>query len=798
MSILQKKVVRELLTHKAQVLAVIVMIALGVGMYIASYDSYLNLRASYDQTHVTYNFADVWLQVRNVDQDLLQKVKDEPDVETVETRLVLDLYGKVTDTSTFVARIVGVPENSQPNFNKLFFTQGEYNLDADSVLVENHFANYYDLHVGDSVRLTADGNYKTYKIAGTVISPEYIWNVRNKQEVLSSPENFGVFYLAQDELQRLAGAANLVDEIMLSTSLADHKDQVEALRQRLVSLIPTENYVDSYTKATQPANELLSLDLDGFSELAFFFPMLFLTITGFTISIMMTRMISQQSRQIGVLKANGFSKGSIMRHYLTYGIFIAIVGSAGGVVLGLLLANTITTLYTGMLSIPVTITNIHPSTYVVGVLLAIFACLFSTFLPARSAANINPADSLRNASKSSRGSRLAIDRFVPFVKHLPSTLKIAIRNIDRNKKRSFFTILGVMFSMVLVLASWGMIDAVQNFTDRMFNDIYKEDLTVTFKQNITEAEVSDLKALEGVNSLERGLIMPVNLEVKDQAYSTILIALPQDTYMHGFFDANNNVLPFTNDSLYLGQGLKTELGLSVGDTLKMSLASEGIDLPVAVSFDSKISNFVNEPIGSMVYVTYDRFQNILKENNLPELENTIYLKVDKDKRADIRARLGSWDDVLQVQDSKVLQDLINSYMTFFFAFVGVMVGFGAIMAFGLLFNTMTVSILERSREFATLRTLGFSNGVINMILTIENMLLTIVAIPFGLWLGHLATVGAFTAYNSDLFQFEVVIFPRTYIIVSVVIIVTAFVSQLPAMRSIARIDLARMIKDRTS
>lgn len=292
--------------------------------------------------------------------------------------------------------------------------------------------------------------------------------------------------------------------------------------------------------------------------------------------------------------------------------------------------------------------------------------------------------------------------------------------------------------------------------------------------------------------------MPVNLEVKDQAYSTILIALPQDTYMHGFFDANNNVLPFTNDSLYLGQGLKTELGLSVGDTLKMSLASEGIDLPVAVSFDSKISNFVNEPIGSMVYVTYDRFQNILKENNLPELENTIYLKVDKDKRADIRARLGSWDDVLQVQDSKVLQDLINSYMTFFFAFVGVMVGFGAIMAFGLLFNTMTVSILERSREFATLRTLGFSNGVINMILTIENMLLTIVAIPFGLWLGHLATVGAFTAYNSDLFQFEVVIFPRTYIIVSVVIIVTAFVSQLPAMRSIARIDLARMIKDRTS
>jgi putative ABC transport system permease protein len=757
------------------------------------------------------------------DSERVRTIGDHLQVADYETRLVLDIYARVENNQSLSARVIGVPPKAQPKINKLYIQGGSYLTQDDEVLLEKHFAEFHDLHPGDSIDLTADGSvYKTYSVAGVVISPEYIWNAKSSQEIITSPDNFGVFFLAESELQDLSRVGNLVNELLIGTDFSDDVDRVASLENDLKSVIPSDIYVNSYTRAKQPANELLTMDLDGFAELSLFFPMLFLSITGFTISIMMTRLVNKQRRQIGVLKANGFSNGVIRRHYLTYGIVIGFVGAIGGVIIGLLLASTITAFYTGMLSIPIVVTQIRISTIFSGFVLALIACLVSVYFPANRAAKIKPADSLRDSVSSQTKKSYFIDRVFPLVRIFPLPLKIAIRNIDREKTRSLFTVTGVVFAMVLVIVSLGMLDSVEHMFNRMFNEVYKEDLMVTFKDAVSDEDRSRLKGMSGVEVFEEAMFLPVTVSYGSASYATALIALPSHTKMHGFWDVENRLLTFGYSSVFLGQGLQDELGIKEGDVVSLSatvpkvdVSSEGISIEELVynqelepfvqslSYEQievpvTVSDFVNEPIGSMVYVSLDRLEDTLISLGYPPMDNTVYLTVKDGMRSEVRTELNSWSSVLQVQDNKVLYDMIQEMMTLFYAFIGVMLVFGGIMAFGLIFNTMTVSILERAREFATLRTLGFSNGIINLILTLENLLLTLIALPIGLILGRIVTEYALTSYNNVQFQFEVVVKPETFLLVSVFIVAVALVSQIPAMRWIAKIDLARMIKDRTS
>ena len=175
-----------------------------------------------------------------------------------------------------------------------------------------------------------------------------------------------------------------------------------------------------------------------------------------------------------------------------------------------------------------------------------------------------------------------------------------------------------------------------------------------------------------------------------------------------------------------------------------------------------------------------------------------YLIVDPAKRIKIRDVLTDRNDVSVVEDSRALYRMIEKFMSFGFAFIGAMLAFGGIMAFALIFNTMSVNIYERSREIATLRTLGFSRAKISILVSTENILLTLLGIVPGLLAGYWLSFFAMQQWSSDLFSFELRFYPMTYVYVALAIIVVALLSQWPALRAVNRISLPQVIKERTS
>jgi putative ABC transport system permease protein len=137
---------------------------------------------------------------------------------------------------------------------------------------------------------------------------------------------------------------------------------------------------------------------------------------------------------------------------------------------------------------------------------------------------------------------------------------------------------------------------------------------------------------------------------------------------------------------------------------------------------------------------------------------------------------------------------MEGFMGLFYLLIGIMMAVAVLMAFALLFNAMTVSVLERKREFATMRSIGSGVSRIAMLLFNENLILWVVTLGPGLLLGHWMALQVGTSFSADLFTFNIVVAPITYVLTAAGILLTMVLATLPAIRQVARLNLAEATK----
>ena len=108
-----------------------------------------------------------------------------------------------------------------------------------------------------------------------------------------------------------------------------------------------------------------------------------------------------------------------------------------------------------------------------------------------------------------------------------------------------------------------------------------------------------------------------------------------------------------------------------------------------------------------------------------------------------------------------------------------------------------VNVAERSTEFATLKASGMADRAIGGMIVTENLLLTAVGIVPGLLLGTLVGAVLMQSYNNDSFTFDLLIQPATYAVAAAAMIVVALLSIVPGIRSIRRLDIGSVVRERS-
>ncbi|HEX6128690.1 MAG TPA: FtsX-like permease family protein [Candidatus Limnocylindria bacterium] len=788
MSLLERKLARDVGRHRWQFVAILVTVFLGVALFAASYDAYSNLQTSYDTLFERTRFAAFTAEGGDPDE-VAAALRQVPGVAAVEARRVADLPFRVGDR-TLVGRLVGARRDPAPAVNEVLLLSGDRPgaEEASDVLLERHMADALGLRAGDTFEVRTVTGWERLSVSGIVASPEYVWPARSRQEVFTLPDEFGVAFAAPAFLDELPEQLTTPQVSVSLEGAADDPALLATLRQRALGA----GAASTFTREEQPSNATLAEDIQGFGELSLLFPLMFLTAAGLATYVLLSRMIRSQRPQIGLLLAVGFSRRRVFLHYLGFGIVTGLAGAITGAAAGVALAGAITRVYTGVIGIPITIVEIRPLTAVMGLAFGALAGALAALVPALRAARISPAAAMSGAIGSGHGSRSLAERAVPPLGRLPARWKMVLRGLGRSRVRSLSTIVGVMIAVTLVLVSWGMIDTVDVLIERQFDQAERQDATLALPAGVADADLERIAGVEGVSRAEPLLRTPVTITSDDERYATTLTAFPADTRMHGFLvDDGTRELP--SDGILVGIALRDLLDLNQGDevTLTLPQIERAVTAPVA--------GFVQEPLGTFAYVSRDTLAADIGSDAVDAATREVNVSLAPGtERRSVLDRLRELDGVAAVSDATALQRAAESLMGLFYAFVGVMLVLGSVMAFAVLFNLMAANIGERVTELASLRAAGMHGAELSRIITAENVLLTLAGIVPGLVVGYFGAAEFMASFSSDLFSFELEVRPTTFLLTAAGVLVAALVSQAPILRSVRRIDIATVVRERAT
>lgn len=797
MRTLRTKLRRDLAARRWQFGAVAATIFLGVTLYAASYDAFRNLQASYNVTYDELAFADLTVTGGKTSA-FAATAEDTAGVAAVTTRTQADIPFRVDGDHKLLGRVVGMPADRQPSVDRIDVLSGSY-LDPDrsrGVVVEQHMADHFDLEPGDQLEVSTPDGWQTVDVLGTAASAEYIWPARSRQDSLTTPDDFGVLFVPEQLARSAGGAAAVRQDLVLYEEGADR----DSLDRMLTAAANDADATDVVTQADQPSNALLQEDVSGFGELSVLFPVLFLTAAGMASFVLLNRIVFSQRTQIGTLMANGLAARSVRRHFLTFGVSVGLVGAVLGTGVGLLLGRLVTGSYTSAISVPDTVTRFWPLTPVVGVAFGLVAGSLAAWIPARGASRIEPAEAMRGETPTTDGGRSLIERLVPPLSYLPARWKMMLRSLGRAKRRSLSTVLGVVLSLTLILVSWGMVDTTEILVDRQFEEIQREDAQLYFSTPLDGATVRSVRGVDGVARVESASQLPVSIKYDDDLYATDLFAFEQNTQMHEFLSASGGPEGLPEDGILVGNALEGILDVAEGDEVELALSTP--DTTVRTT----IAGFVDEPLGTLAYVSLGDLAGLLGAASPPEDPSVLEapgiatVLVQYDEGADretMRQRLSSLPDVAAFVDARELYDTVQSLLGLFYAFVGIMLVFGAVMAFALIFNTTSANLAERSVEIATLRANGLPRGNIARLLTTENLLLTAIGIVPGLIAGYALSAVFLDQFSTDLFQFDLEMRGRTLVLSALAIVAVTLLSLWPGLRAVGRLDIARVARERS-
>lgn len=328
MSLLNRKLARDLLTHWAQVAAIVIVVALGIIMFSGPLLAQRDLRDSIDAIYRRTRYEDFSAEVVSAPGEAVARVASQPNVSAVEGRLVRDLQGTVKGRRLNI-RIISVPDAGRPAVNDVIVDSGRYLPvnPAGECLVEHHLASEFDLERGDTVSIGAAGGETSLRVSGVVVSPEYLRLVRGRAEYVTDPAQFGVVFVSYSEAEKLLGLTGTLNNIV--ARVVD--DRALVLTMTGTRRLLAQYRVTGLTRGQdEPAAVTLNLELNDIGKLALFFSVLLLAVASLALYITMTQIVFSQQRQIGVTRALGYGKGTIIEHYLGYGAVLGVMGASWG------------------------------------------------------------------------------------------------------------------------------------------------------------------------------------------------------------------------------------------------------------------------------------------------------------------------------------------------------------------------------------------------------------------------------------------------------------------------------------
>ncbi len=526
-----------------------------------------------------------------------------------------------------------------------------------------------------------------------------------------------------------------------------------------------------YTRKDSPGYSGYGSAAENMVRLAYIFPTFFFIVSTMMCLTTMTRMVEEERTQLGTLKALGYSNKMISAKYMIYAALASFIGVVLGIFLGFIgIPLAICGAWGIMYELPSVEITFYAIYIILGVIISMGSTIFAAFWACKNELATVPAVLMRPKAPKA-GRRVFLENIDSIWSKLSFTSKVTVRNLFRNKKRFIVTIAGIAGCTALLLASFGLKDAIGGVIDNQYEKgkgVAQYDLQVVLSEGQTSynnsSVVNAVNSIEGIDSSMLGFLKVCKgySDRSEDELEVDVLVLENPAGLHNFIDLryNGKNVPLTDEGAVITKKFAEKTDTKIGDTVKVSW-TEGSRV---VEYEVVVTGIADNYTFHYVYMTPYYYSTVTRA----ELSyNYLFCKVADDITSEQKAHIEKTVNDMKGVNGSVFTTVVIENFNNIVNTLNLVIMLFIIAAMGLamvvLYNLNNINVNERIRELATLKVLGFYNGEVSAYIYRENIFLTAIGIALGLLLGVPLNIVVVGIVDIDTLTFSTKLEPLSFV-----------------------------------
>lgn len=784
MNPLDRKLLRDLRRLWMQAVAAGIVLTCGIATFVMATGMSSSLEQARDAYYAEARMADLAASLVRAPMALADTLAELPDVTALEARTrgigLVTLVGVKEPVSL---QLLSLPSSRRPRVNDLVLRHGrwpdpERPLEA---LINEAFASEHRLALGERMTVIIRGRSQAIEIVGIASSPEYVFAVP-PGELLPEPRRFGVLWMGHQALSHALDLDGAFNDVVFRLSPDADLPRLIAHVDRILA---PHGGRGAYRRDRMLSARYLSDELSQLDTLARILPPIFLAVAAFLIHMTLTRLVTTERANIGLLKAFGYRDPAIGLHYLRFALAFTVVGSVSGIVIGVFVGRYVAAIYQSVYHLPSLDFQAGPAVWIGALGVGSFAAIAGALGALRTAVRLPPAVALAPSVPTSfRTSGVHIEKRL--VK-LGARLRMIVRRIVRFPRRSTTSMGGIALALGLLIIAEHFPLTIERLLSLHFGLAQRMDVTLAFAETASHRIVRDVAHLPGVIQAEPGRVTEVIFSADGRREREALIGLLPQATLNRIIDVDSRVIHPRLGGLTLSVGLAKKLGVGIGSVVQIEATSGHREI-----FDLPVTQIVRPFLGAAAYVEYEELGRWLRE---PDRVDAVHVLIDPAARPRLSESLKKSPRVV---GATFIDNAERSLRTLFAQGSGFISSlfraFAILMAVGVALSTARVTLGEQTRDLATLRVLGFDRRETSWVLLGELAVLLVLAIPLGWVLGALLSHWLMMQFETELFSFPFVFDVGVYAKAALFIVSAVALAALWVRRDVDHLDLVSVLK----
>lgn len=679
---LNKRLPRELKSDIGKYIVIFVFLVATIGLVSGFLVAGTSMKTAFDESFDKNNIEDGYFVLDSkITDDLSKKLEDE------DLKLYENFYKEETcNDATY--RIY----KNRSDVDKIELFDGEFPKNDNEIALDRLFSENHSIEIGDKV--TLDG--KDYKVSGYVAFSDYTALFKNNADMMFDAQNFTVATVTDNAFKEISDKHlnYCYSFIFNDTSLSEQEkhDKCNDIKELIAKNAVMNNFV------AEPDNQAIHFSGDDIgSDTSMMITLLYIVIAimAFVFAVTTSNTIEKESAVIGTLRASGYTRGELLRHYLLLPVVVTLIGAVLGNILGYtVFKDVIAEIYYGSYSLGPYVTLWNGYTFVITTVVPCIIMVIVNIFILSKKLSLSPLKFLRRDLSKKEKKKVAKLPDFSFM------TRFRLRVIFQNKSSYIVLFMGILFSNLILMFSLMLPPLLDNFKAEVIDNMicdYQYILKVPAETKTDGAEKYAVTTLE------------TDFENSDTAEEITVFGVDKDSkYVDaGFVDRN---------SIYVSEGVLEKFGLKVGDNLNLKTKYDDN------TYRFTISGTYKYPASLAVFMDIENFRN---EFDKPDNYFSGYFsdKEITDVEDDYIA-----SEITQ-KDLTVISDQMTDSMGGMFPLV---TAFSVLLYMMLVYLLSKIIIEKNANSVSIVKILGYQNGEITRLYILSTAIVAILSVIISL------------------------------------------------------------------